>query len=88
MPRAQVIGRRSLAQRKTDRRALGTLQSLVVAPSTHTIDTSRLFHVSLNSSNCMDLDTPVLFPSWMLKFVNLLNICGTMGSPKPLLQTA
>lgn len=30
-----VLGRRSVAQRKTDRRALGTLQSLVVAPSTH-----------------------------------------------------
>ena len=36
MPRAQVIGRRSLAQRKADRRALGSLQSLVVAPATHT----------------------------------------------------
>lgn len=30
-----VLGRRSVAQRKTDRRALGTLQSLVVAPSTN-----------------------------------------------------
>ena len=36
MPRRLVLGRRSVAQRKTDRRALGSLQSLVVAPSTHT----------------------------------------------------
>jgi hypothetical protein len=32
--RGLVLGRRSAAQRKTDRRALGSLQSLVVAPST------------------------------------------------------
>ena len=33
-PRHQVLGRRSVAERKRDRRALGTLQSLVVAPAT------------------------------------------------------
>ena len=36
MPRQQVLSRRTQHERKRDRRALGTLQSLVVAKATHT----------------------------------------------------
>ena len=34
MPRRQVLGRRCQVERKRERQALGTLQSLVVAPAT------------------------------------------------------
>ena len=82
-----VLGRRSVAQRKTDRRALGTLQSLVVAPSTH----NRYFQAVSRFLEFLQLHG-YRYPqkAFLLRtseFVNSLNICGITGNQKLLPRT-
>ena len=81
MPRPQVLGRRSLAQRKTDGRALGSLHSLVVAPQPM-IDISRLFHAFLNSRSCM---VTLILPRLLLLMVKVCEFIEYLwqnGQPK------
>ena len=81
MPRAQVIGRRSLAQRKTDRPALGTLQSLVVAPSTHT----RYFQAVSRFLEFLQLHGfryPSTFPLLDAKVCEFIEYLWHNGEPK------